>query len=334
MLPADVSVQQSRTLVAQLRRSDIFRDYEKAFREATGLPLALRPIEAFDLPHRGDPKENPFCALMAKSSRTCAGCLQVQHRLTSEARFEAKTVTCFAGLADSAVPLRVGATLIAFLQTGQVLTTAPRTAAFARAAGRLRQFGADTNRAQLAEAYFRTRVVTRKQYDSILRLLTIFAQHLSTVCNQLMVQGAATDAPAIAKAKALITERHTEQMSLTVIAQAVNMSSYYFCKQFRQATGLTFTDYVARVRVETVKSLLLDANKRVSEAAYEAGFQSLSQFNRVFRRVAGEAPTRYRDRLPGPGGERRRNGRAAVTGATAAGGAAGISPAALTTIKA
>jgi AraC-like DNA-binding protein len=60
---------------------------------------------------------------------------------------------------------------------------------------------------------------------------------------------------------------------------------------------MTFTDYVARVRVEKVKNLLLDPNKRVSEAAYEAGFQSLSQFNRVFRRIAGASPSHYREQL-------------------------------------
>jgi AraC-like DNA-binding protein len=55
------------------------------------------------------------------------------------------------------------------------------------------------------------------------------------------------------------------------------------------------------VRVEKVRNLLLNPHKRVSEAAYEAGFQSLSQFNRVFRRIAGESPTTYRERLHGAG---------------------------------
>ena len=50
-----------------------------------------------------------------------------------------------------------------------------------------------------------------------------------------------------------------------------------------------------------MKNLLLNPHKRVSEAAYEAGFQSLSQFNRVFRRIAGEAPSDYRQRLHGRG---------------------------------
>jgi AraC-like DNA-binding protein len=60
---------------------------------------------------------------------------------------------------------------------------------------------------------------------------------------------------------------------------------------------MTFTEYLARLRVEKVKQLLINPNKRVSEAAFEAGFQSLSQFNRVFLRVAGESPSFYRERL-------------------------------------
>ena len=58
-------------------------------------------------------------------------------------------------------------------------------------------------------------------------------------------------------------------------------------------------EHLARVRVEKVKNLLLNPHKRVSEAAYEAGCQSLSQFNRVFRRIAGESPTVHRERLHG-----------------------------------
>jgi AraC-like DNA-binding protein/ligand-binding sensor protein len=297
---ANVTAQQSRTLVAQLKRSEIYRDYEKAFREATGLPITLRPIEAFDLPHHGDPKESPFCALMAQSNHSCAACLQLQKRDDEEARLQPKTLKCFAGLCDSAVPVRVGDNLIAFLQTGQILMDAPRQTEFARTTRQLLQWGTEVDVKQLEEAYFQTRVVTKKQYESILRLLTIFAQHLSTLSNQLMVQGAAEDAPGIAKARAFIAEHYADELSLTAIARVVNMSTFYFCKTFRKATGMTFTDYLARVRVEKVKNLLLNPQTRVSEAAYAAGFQSLSQFNRTFRRIAGESPTVYRDRLHGP----------------------------------
>ncbi len=123
------------------------------------------------------------------------------------------------------------------------------------------------------------------------------AGHLSSLTNQFMVQQASTELPAIAQARAYIKLHQAEVISLGEVARAVNMSAFYFCKSFRKATGLTFTDHLARLRVESVKVLLLDPHKRISEAAFEAGFQSLSQFNRVFRRIVGLAPTIYRSRL-------------------------------------
>ena len=297
--PGKVSAAESRTLVAQLRRSQVYRDYERAFRETTGLPITLRPIEGFDLPHHGDPKEAPFCALMAHSNHSCAACLQLQRRVEQEAQLEAKTLKCFAGLCDSAVPVRVGENLVAFLQTGQIMSHAPKRSAFSRATRALLQLGTEMDVKQVEAAYFQTRVIPPKQYASIVRLLTIFAQHLAALSNQLMVQSAALEPPAIAKARHFIADRHADELSLTEVARSVNMSAFYFCKSFKKATGMTFTDYLARVRVETVKNLLLNPHRRISEAAYEAGFQSLSQFNRVFRRVAGESPTVYRDRLHG-----------------------------------
>jgi AraC-like DNA-binding protein len=296
-MSSDLSTQRSRALVEQLKRSQIYRDYEGAFRETTGLPFRLRALEAFDLTHRGDPNENPFCALMAKSNQSCSACLMLQKRVEEEACLEPKTLKCFAGMCDSAVPVRVGDNLIAFLQTGQVLLHKPTAAQFAKTTREILKFGTNVDLKRLEEAYFQSRVLTAKQYESIVRLLEIFAQHLATLSNQLSVQESNAEAPAINKARLFITERHAEDLSLGEVAKAVNMSAFYFCKMFKQATGMTFTDYLARVRVEKVKNLMLNPHKRISEAAFEAGFQSLSQFNRVFRKVAGEAPTAYRERI-------------------------------------
>ncbi len=294
-----LTAQQRRILVAQLRRSQVYRDYEQAFRETTGLPITLRPLEAFDLPHHDDPQQSPFCALMSKSNHSCAACLQLQRRVEEEAQLEPKTLKCFAGMCDSAVPVRVGDNLVAFLQTGQILTHHPRKSDFTKATKELLALGSAIDVKRFEEAYFQTRVVTKRQYESIIRLLTIFGQHLSALSNQLMVQVATAESPAIARARSFIAMRYTDEISLGDVARSVNMSAFYFCKSFKRATGMTFTDYLARVRIERVKNLLLNPHKRVSEAAYEAGFQSLSQFNRVFRRVAGESPSAHRERLHG-----------------------------------
>lgn len=287
----------SRELVRQLHESEIYKDYEKAFRETTGLPINLRPIEAFNLPHNTDPNENPFCALLAKTNQTCSACLQLQRKVEEEARMEPKTLKCFAGLCDSAVPVRVGENLVAFLQTGQILLHQPSQKEFKKFTRELINWGVDTDLKRLEEAYFQTRVLEKKQYEAVLQLLTIFAQHLATLSNELMVSAKQAESPMISRAKVFIAEHQHEEMSLRQVAGAVNTSAFYFCKMFKQATGLTFTDYLARVRIEKVKNLLLNPHKRISEAAYEAGFQSLSQFNRVFRKIAGEAPTSWRDKL-------------------------------------
>lgn len=299
MASSEHATHTSRSIVSHLRQSQIYRDYEKAFRDTTGLPIHLRPLEAFNLPHHEDPKENPFCALMAGTNQTCSACLQLQRKVEQEAQLEPKTLKCFAGMCDSAVPIRVGENLIAFLQTGQVLLHKPTKKEFSRTAQQILKWGSDVDLKRMEEAYFQSRVLTKQQYESILRLLTIFAQHLSTLSTQLMVKEQQAESPVMAKARTYITEHQDEDLSLNAVARAVNMSAFYFCKTFKKSTGMTFTEYLARVRIEKVKNLLLNPHKRISEAAFEAGFQSLSQFNRVFRKIAGEAPTAYRDRIHG-----------------------------------
>ncbi len=207
------------------------------------------------------------------------------------------TLKCFAGLCDSSVPVRVGDNLVAFLQTGQVFLEKPDSKLFAKTAKQIIAFGTEVDMKRMEEAWFQSRVLDRRQYDSILRLLAIFAQHLSTLGQELALQAEHGEAPPIARARALIAARHGEDIGLEEVAKAVNMSSFYFCKSFKKATGMTFTNYLARVRVEKVKNLLINPHKRVSEAAFEAGFQSLSQFNRVFRRIAGQSPKLYCEQL-------------------------------------
>jgi AraC-like DNA-binding protein len=88
-----------------------------------------------------------------------------------------------------------------------------------------------------------------------------------------------------------------EPLSLADVARAAGASVFHFCKVFRKSTGLKFTDYVARVRLEDAKTQLLNPNRRISEIAYDVGFQSLTQFNRVFKRVFGQSPTEFRAHL-------------------------------------
>jgi AraC-like DNA-binding protein/ligand-binding sensor protein len=284
----------NRELVEKLTRSAIYRDYARAFSGATGLPVALRPVEHWGLALHGAPNENPFCALMARSNRVCAACLEVQRKLTQKVGDRSRTATCFAGLSDSAVPIRVGDQLIGFLHTGQVLLGQPSKFRFDRASRKLVDWGVHVDLSKTREAYFHSRVLSKKRYRSMLRLLEIFGRHLSILSNQIAVENSSAEPTAITRAKQFIAQNQDGAICLASVAKAVNTSTFYFCKLFKRTTGLTFTDYLARVRIEKAKALLLDPNRRVSEVAYDVGFQSLTHFNRVFRKIAGRSPTSYR----------------------------------------
>jgi AraC-like DNA-binding protein/ligand-binding sensor protein len=284
----------NRQLVEKLTRSAIYRDYARAFSDTTGMPIALRAVEHWQPAMRGVANENPFCELMARSNRICAACLEVQRKLTRKIGDRSRTVTCFAGLSDSAVPIRVGDQLIGFLQTGQVLLNQPTKFRFDQTAKRLVDWGVNVDLRKAREAYFQTKVLTRKQYGAILRLLEIFGRHLSILSNQIALENSDAEPSVVTRAKEFIGRNQDSALCLASVAKAVNTSTFYFCKLFKRATGLTFTDYLARVRVEKAKALLLDRNRRVSEIAYEVGFQSLTHFNRVFRKLTGHSPSDYR----------------------------------------
>ena len=285
------------SLARRLADSRLFRDYRDAFRRATGLPLTLRPLRAYDRAPVDPEEGNPFCALLARSNKGCANCLRVQAQLEREARLEPKSLHCFAGLCDSAVPVRVGGELVAFLQTGQILLHRPNRREFTRTTRQLLQWGANVNLRELEEAYFQTKVFDRSQYEATLRLLATFAEHLAAISHGIDAGEAQADAagPAlVGDAKNYIRHHYRGRISLDEAAAAVNASTRHFCKVFKEATGMTFTDYLARVRVEKAKHLLRNPHNRVGEIAFETGFESISQFNRSFKRVTGLTPTRFR----------------------------------------
>ena len=96
------------------------------------------------------------------------------------------------------------------------------------------------------------------------------------------------------KTRKFIEEYSGEELSLRRVAKAVNIHPNYLSERFRQVTGMNFVEYVAHTRFEKACKLLHDGGLRISDIAFAAGFQSLSQFNRVFKKLCGISPTQFR----------------------------------------
>lgn len=286
----------NRQLIDALLRSRLFRDYESVFTKVTGLPLTLRPLEYWQLAHHGKKTENRFCALLAEQPATLAVCLQAHESMIRHAGVLPLSVTCPFGLTETAVPVKLGEKTIGYLRIGQVLRHTPVKSDMAKVARTLSEHGVRfTNK--IRDAWEKNLLTPPDKYNAIVRLLTFFAEQLSVLINQIMLENENGEPLIVQKARKYITKNRTESLSLSDVAKASGAGVFHFCKVFKKTTGLKFTDYVARVRLEDAKAELLNPNRRISEIAYGVGFQSLPQFNRVFKRVFGQSPTEFRAHL-------------------------------------
>jgi AraC-like DNA-binding protein len=84
-------------------------------------------------------------------------------------------------------------------------------------------------------------------------------------------------------------------IKIAEIATKVNLTEAAFCRYFKKSTKLTYTDFVNQYRINHAKKLLMQ-NANVTEACYDTGFESLSYFNKIFKKITGENPSHFRKR--------------------------------------
>lgn len=286
-------------LIGRIRKTPFYQTYEKAFRTATGLPLILiseKEEQFYPCDHQVN--RNRFCKMLMEAEPPCEACIVTHHRVVAEARLKPRSSECFAGLAETVVPVRMGHETLGYLRTGQVLSRAAATEKFEKFEGMLRNGGwSGRELEELREAYFGSPVIDPDRYSCMATLLSAFALQLTGLMNRILLESSPDEPEIISKGKTFIMENLQDKISLEQVAHHVSVSSFYFSKLFRQVTGMTFTEYVNRQRVEWAKRELQHTNRRVTEVAYGVGYQSLSQFNRNFLKFVGLSPTEFRKEL-------------------------------------
>ncbi len=100
----------------------------------------------------------------------------------------------------------------------------------------------------------------------------------------------------VKRAIAYIRSNYDEQLSVDLIADKVNVSKFYFCREFKRETGYTVVHYINNLRCREAQKLLKSGNHTVSEAARLCGFENLSYFTRTYKAIIGCTPTESRNR--------------------------------------
>jgi len=107
--------------------------------------------------------------------------------------------------------------------------------------------------------------------------------------------------PRLQRVMTFIDDNITLDLSVSTLAQVAGMSSFYFCRSFKQSTGITPHQFVLARRMELARQLLLQEPMRLMQVARKVGFTDQSQFTRVFRKIVGTTPSQFR-RTAGQGG--------------------------------
>ena len=184
---------------------------------------------------------------------------------------------------------------------GERFGQAPEFAAIARLFEQARtgiSFSGDTKR----EVGRRLETLaTLPPFERMMALLTIF-QRLATSNDVMPLHGKpVTNAYNLKEQQRLrrvyqfVDENYPRKIDIAEVADVISLTTAAFCRYFKRMTHLTFTQFLNQYRVNQARTLLL-LDQTVSETAYACGFESLSYFNKIFRRITGENPLQFKKR--------------------------------------
>lgn len=87
---------------------------------------------------------------------------------------------------------------------------------------------------------------------------------------------------------------YKENITLEKAASMANKSYYYFSRFFKKVTGSNFKEYIDFVRICEAEKLFLNKDMNISQVAYEVGYNNISSFNRVYKRIRGYSPSKIK----------------------------------------
>lgn len=98
----------------------------------------------------------------------------------------------------------------------------------------------------------------------------------------------------VEKAKRFIHENYHRDVNREDVAASVYLTPDYLAKAFKNETGLTIKEYLNEYRIKAAKQMLIESAASISHIAMETGFDNISYFSTVFKKLTGETPNAYR----------------------------------------
>ncbi len=270
--------------------------YGKSFKKATGVSFQVIPMDEKALCSPAGKFLHAFCGQIALTPLGCSSCMKSQKRLkfNIDNKQGTQKYSCFAGFTKVAIPIINGERHIATLMSEPVFRGKRTESDFKLVAEKLGGDLGNAGKTKARKAYFETPVITEEKFEALTELLDVFVQHLPQDVNRHVLACSSIEPLSVSNAKTFLQSHYDAPITLEQVLKHVHVSRFHFCKIFKKSTGITLTEYTARLRVEKAKELLLKSDFRISDVVFASGFGSIPQFNNVFKRIVGMPPTAYR----------------------------------------
>ena len=150
--------------------------------------------------------------------------------------------------------------------------------------------GAATDRIYGLNGQYLTRILVQQNQEELCYLLQEVVENFVDAMFIRKDQGN----PHIRKALRYIAANFNQKLTLQSVAGEVGISPNHFSALFHKTVGISFRDYLSQVRVEESKRLLLYTDYSLADIAASMGFPDQSNFSKVFKRMTGISPGKYR----------------------------------------
>lgn len=204
---------------------------------------------------------------------------------------------CHAGLIDIMMPVIINGEHVATINCGQVLPEPHSEKGFQQLKKRLRSMGFSSS--ALRKAYYASPFCSFEKMNIIMNLFTFFVEYFGEISWRLK-QVRQKDFLPVQMAQKFIHDHFQEHVTLGDVARSASLSPHYFSSLFHEMTDMTVKKYVQMIRVNAAKQLLSLTSERITDIAYDVGFNNLTDFNRVFRRLESCSPRQHRLRVSQP----------------------------------
>ena len=283
-----------KALYLKLKELPELRDFQRDFEQLTGLRLLL--VDELGLGDGENCMLSPMCEALQNNPQARTMCGRLRQGLLVKASEQPACTMCDAGLQEAAVPLRISGIPAGFFLFGGAVPQPPDRPSVQRARHLLRHHGVEMDEEPLRVLLDGSPMATPENMAACQRIVHLAARQIAMKVTDQLVAPEAAMPPVVMKACGHIRARAlVEDLGLAEVARHCGVSEGHLSRLFHHATGLTFREYLTQVRLEHARALIVHSSHGVTEIAYESGFQSISQFHRVFRKAFGTSPGKLRE---------------------------------------